>query len=504
MRPKLFIGSSKEGLKIAKAIQLNLDYDVEPTVWTQEVFKLSSTTIDDLTETLKEMDFGVFVFSPDDIIILRGEEHKSVRDNVIFELGLFVGRLGKERAFFLIPRGEENLHLPTDLIGVTPAYYDINRTDKKWTRATGAACTQILNAIEELGQKPKESAASQIAQKSPRAEEHSESQAIQEDQPESKEKTDDIFSTYYNDGIEKALSLIEKKIESASDDEEKVRFRTLKGYFKGKENLKEGIDFLDNLINEITTHPLPYIFASLLYQDNDLFDEAVNILDKGLPVVDDKEIILYNKAYALELEGKEIQALEILKELVEKKSRNSNVYLRSVEILERQGEIDEAEIVFQNALKLSPKNESVLYSYGQFLLDKNKNAAALVVFRKLTELFPQNSAYWVYLGNVYLTLELNGLALEAYQKGKELSESEESWIFENIGNIYKNRGFYPQAIKYLKRALELNPDSEYAHDRLATALKNDSEERKKADEILRKYKVEKVKEIKSVDSSTEN
>lgn len=71
MKPRLFIGSSTEGLPIARAIQEELQDIVYAKVWDQGTFKPSSTTLDDLLEILRESDFGIFVFSPDDILRLR-------------------------------------------------------------------------------------------------------------------------------------------------------------------------------------------------------------------------------------------------------------------------------------------------------------------------------------------------------------------------------------------------------------------------------------------------
>ena len=74
MRKRLFIASSVEGLDVAYAIQENLEYDLEVTVWPQGVFSLSKTTIEALFEQSDQFDGAVFVFSPDDTTKIRGKE----------------------------------------------------------------------------------------------------------------------------------------------------------------------------------------------------------------------------------------------------------------------------------------------------------------------------------------------------------------------------------------------------------------------------------------------
>src|SRR5690606_6771583 len=96
--------SSTERLDIAYLIQENLEFDAQTTVWTQGIFKLSSNALDSLIESLEKFDFAIFVFHPDDITQIRNASVETVRDNLIFELGLFIGRLGKKNVFFLIPR----------------------------------------------------------------------------------------------------------------------------------------------------------------------------------------------------------------------------------------------------------------------------------------------------------------------------------------------------------------------------------------------------------------
>jgi hypothetical protein len=144
-KPRVFIGSSREGLPIAEAIQTGLDYDAEVTIWSQGVFGLSTGTLESLVRASGDYDFAVLVLTPDDLTQKRDVSGNSPRDNVIFELGLFMGARGRERTFAVYCRDKE-LDLPSDLAGVTLADYG-NRTDGNLQAALGPACTKIKNAI---------------------------------------------------------------------------------------------------------------------------------------------------------------------------------------------------------------------------------------------------------------------------------------------------------------------------------------------------------------------
>jgi hypothetical protein len=151
MKPRMFIASSVERLDLAYALQEGLEHDVEATVWSQGVFSLSRTAMASLIDVLDETDFGSFILAPDDVTAIRMAAKQTVRDNVVFELGLFVGRLGSDRCFMVVPRGVDDLHLPTDLLGLTPATFDPDRQDGNMIAALGPACNRVRKSIAKLG-----------------------------------------------------------------------------------------------------------------------------------------------------------------------------------------------------------------------------------------------------------------------------------------------------------------------------------------------------------------
>ena len=148
-RPSIFIGSSAEGLAVAEAVQLNLDRDCQVTIWHQGVFGLSLGPLESLTSTINRFDYAILVVTPDDLVLSREEAKPSPRDNVLLELGMFIGALGRNRVFFVIDRTKE-IKLPSDLAGIQPATYEPH-TDGNLQAALGPVCTQIKTAVRELG-----------------------------------------------------------------------------------------------------------------------------------------------------------------------------------------------------------------------------------------------------------------------------------------------------------------------------------------------------------------
>jgi hypothetical protein len=151
MKSHLFVGSSVESLSVAYAVQENLEHDAEVTVWPEGIFEPSKTTLQQLLAVFDGFDFAVFVFAKDDVAIVRDREQPVTRDNVIFELGLFAARLGSERCFLLTPRTAPDLHLPSDVLGLSPANYDDDRQDKNLVAGLGTACNRIRRVIQRMG-----------------------------------------------------------------------------------------------------------------------------------------------------------------------------------------------------------------------------------------------------------------------------------------------------------------------------------------------------------------
>jgi CRP/FNR family cyclic AMP-dependent transcriptional regulator len=151
--PNVFICSSVENLGIAEQIQLGLQHhDSDIVIWTDQVFGLSRHTMEDLERQLKAADFAIAIIADEDVVTARKKRKAAPRDNVIFELGLFMGQLGRERTVMVSPRGL-NLKLPSDLNGLNPLYFNLPddlKDKQRLATAIGPVCTQLKSLFDDL------------------------------------------------------------------------------------------------------------------------------------------------------------------------------------------------------------------------------------------------------------------------------------------------------------------------------------------------------------------
>jgi len=147
---RVFIISSIESLPVARIIQNAFAYDPFTTaLWADGVFKVANYALQSLENEVDNCDFAIALAHADDLTQSRGENWPAPRDNVIFELGLFMGRLGKERAILMEPR-DEGVKLPSDLAGITTIPYRYQKGNDA-AAIMGPACNALRDHITHLG-----------------------------------------------------------------------------------------------------------------------------------------------------------------------------------------------------------------------------------------------------------------------------------------------------------------------------------------------------------------
>ena len=125
MKPTLFIGSSTKRLPIARGLKEILKDCADVTVWDEAPeFDPGDSILNALTKVGEFYDFALLVFGQDDSTMMTNKKLPTVRDNVLFELGLFMGHMGTGRAFWLSSKGSKTPHIPSYLGGILHLEFD--------------------------------------------------------------------------------------------------------------------------------------------------------------------------------------------------------------------------------------------------------------------------------------------------------------------------------------------------------------------------------------------
>ena len=223
-----------------------------------------------------------------------------------------------------------------------------------------------------------------------------------------------------------------------------------------------------------------YIGLARIYQWEEYFDKSENIIELGLKKFKNDSTLISIKAKNLINIGKTDDAIELL----EKHNPNENIEIaiHIYDIHFKNKDYDKALDVIHNIYLNFPNKEQLRYKYALVAIELEKFEIALFLLDSLVKEFPKSTSYWGYLSNTAVQLDFYDLALSANRKAEELSESKESWILSNIGNMLWNKGFYSEGITYFNKSISISKEDDYAHDRLASAVKA----RKKEEEEINK------------------
>jgi hypothetical protein len=151
---RMFIASSKKGIKYAKAVksvidaQFRAEFKAEVCqVWDEGAFKVGKAHLESLEDLTSAFDCGLAVFTAD----LRAGAIWLPSDSVVLESGLFLGAFGGNRTFVLReqPRDGKVLKIPADLHGITLGEFQTveGEVDSDYRKAVKPASMKVVERL---------------------------------------------------------------------------------------------------------------------------------------------------------------------------------------------------------------------------------------------------------------------------------------------------------------------------------------------------------------------
>lgn len=153
-KAKVFIASSGRTLTLAEKLRDELQTEFcEGVLWVEESKHQPGATIIEMLENAGEKyDFAVIILARDDVIVRGKDDTLKARDNCVFEAGMFVAYLKRERCFLV--NSVEQRDLPSDLGGVIslPFVEPDNLSDRQaCAEALRNVSATIKDSIQRLG-----------------------------------------------------------------------------------------------------------------------------------------------------------------------------------------------------------------------------------------------------------------------------------------------------------------------------------------------------------------
>lgn len=151
----VFIGSSSEGLDIANVVHDGLERPsasdsrlCDATMW-EDIFRPGDFVLEKLLTQSETYDYAILIITPDDVTTSRNKTSPCPRDNLNFEMGLFMARLGRKFCIVVRPK-EIAIKLPSDICGLCCVMYNHKKFVEK-TDDLRPQINQIRKYIEDNG-----------------------------------------------------------------------------------------------------------------------------------------------------------------------------------------------------------------------------------------------------------------------------------------------------------------------------------------------------------------
>ncbi|MGO8094883.1 TIR domain-containing protein [Rhizobium leguminosarum] len=454
-KPNVFIGSSVEQKQVAELVQTLLDYDVNPIPWTQDTFEPTQYPLIALEGRLKQSDFAVLVCAPeaDDHTVIRGKKLKAVRDNIIFELGLAIGRLGRERTFLIAPRGVD-LHLPSDLAGIYPETYDASLLPTSPEAALGPACSRIKRTMAKLGVLSRVEIAEATGEEATAEAEPSTADELENSPPTTDWGADDFRWNYLFATISKnnalAAHVSEQFFQSkfATSVEDVALWESSKQYAEVAYGTSRDISTIRANSEKFPKNAaLKEILARALLRYGPS-EEAGSLLLEALSHAKEMALasVIVTRAVKIDSAGDPLERARSLLHGLNAVPRSGHeaelAYLRALEsIAQYAGFREIAKSILEVAVAKQPEDTNARFRLAYEYTEANQNQLSMLHYDAIPQ-SERSGVAWNNLGVAYSRLLMKGMSVAAYQEG---SAKGETLSDGNLAHVMIGAGFFAEA-----------------------------------------------------------
>jgi len=176
-------------------------------------------------------------------------------------------------------------------------------------------------------------------------------------------------------------------------------------------------------------------------------------------------------------------AENMYREIVKVEPDNAIIYNDLGNLLQEREQFDEAINCYQKAIELNPKFPGAYFNLGETFQNKGRLEDAMDCYKRVIELYPEFPGTYYNLGNIFEDKGLFDEAVTHYKKTIQL-DSHHAMAHYTLGNVFQKMKHIDKAIEYYQNAIQIDPNFAEAYNDLGISCR----EKGQLDEAVSYYR----------------
>ena len=263
----------------------------------------------------------------------------------------------------------------------------------------------------------------------------------------------------YND----AITYLDKALKLSGGTDDELMMHKVQVYMEMKDNEK-AIGVIKQMISNDSRNGQLYKALAEIYDNDKQPAKALEVLTDALKVIPDDAYVQIGLAVHYNKVGDTTQYKAYVKKVVLNKDLDAeaqigflNAYIPT--LANDAAAKAQAMPMVQQLVAMHPDDTNVIAYYGDLLQYFGEHDSAVVVFKKVLAMKPRDYSRWEKLLSEYRGRRDADSLIKYSEKAMRLFPVKAIiWYFNAIGHSNKNE--FPAAVKSMKKAIELQPESD--------------------------------------------
>jgi tetratricopeptide (TPR) repeat protein len=220
----------------------------------------------------------------------------------------------------------------------------------------------------------------------------------------------------------------------------------------------EAIKFALQAVDSDPLSAEAHAIAAEVYMDKGNWARALDEIETAIKLSPDNALVQRNLGYVLDNQGRHKEAIKAFGRAAELAPKLGYIYTTAGNGYVALGEYDNAITQYEKTVEATPDSPVGYDALGHASALAGDPDRGLSMLKKAIELDPEYAPAYAHLGRLYYTQLNYESAIENFLKAFDLGVRNEEYFYE-LGLAYAYLDDCANAINWLEKALEVNPES---------------------------------------------